>query len=216
MTQLLNTTLFSDANLVSYYKLESTSDSKGANTLTNHNTVAFNPAKYNNGADFGSTNTNKYLNTGNNLGIAGNGAISLIGWIKIYENTTDGIFFVHESTTSVNRNIAIKKDGGGSLSYIGSGVAATYAFSDTTHFHHVAITRDGSSNHLGYLDGVQVVSFAGSSGAGNSLNDFQIGTYTSTSEYANVIVDDVAIFSRVLTAAEINLIANTGGFTLLL
>ena len=82
--ELYSTPLYSDANLVAYYRLENTSDSKGSRTLTNNNSVTFTSAKFNNGANFGTTLANdlwlSYL--GDNLGISG-GACSLVGWINV-------------------------------------------------------------------------------------------------------------------------------------
>src|SRR3990167_7184819 len=69
-------------NLTNYFKLEDESDFWDTNTLTNGNSVTFTSAKVNNGANFGSTNTNKYLHNGdaNDIG-GGNNSISL--WVKL-------------------------------------------------------------------------------------------------------------------------------------
>ena len=91
MPQLLNTPLFSDANLVHYYKLENTSDSKGSNTLTNVNSVAFNAAKFGNGADFGASNTTKELYSTVAPEIDG-GAGTLIFWVKLQTEIASGAY----------------------------------------------------------------------------------------------------------------------------
>jgi hypothetical protein len=55
-------------NLRAYYKLENLNDSSGRGfNLTNNNSVAFSPAKYANGADFGTSGTNKGLTTTTNV-----------------------------------------------------------------------------------------------------------------------------------------------------
>ncbi len=207
MARLKDTSLINDANLIAYYLLENVNDSKGSNNLTNSNSVAFNPAKYDNGADFSSNNTNKVLSSGNNLGLAGNGAMSMVGWIKIY-NTTDGGFLYFNSTTTADRNILIKQDGSGNLAFLGGGTQTTTPFVDTGSFHHIAITRDGSGNHLGYLDGVQKTSW-NATGTGDGINNFQIGAIHTT-EFASVIVDDTGIFNRVLTIDDLALLVTDG------
>lgn len=210
MAQLSTTTLFSDANLVSYYKLENTSDSKGANTLTNTGSVAFVSAKYGNGADLTATNSSKKLASGNNLGIAGTGAMSVTFWVKQY-NTTDGGFFTHTSTTTADRYLIVKQDGAGNLQFNGAGVTGSVAFTDTTSFHHVVITRSGAGAMLGYLDGVQVASF--SAGAtGLTTDNFQIGAIDGGggAEWGLAIIDDMGIFSRVLTAQEVQILYQDG------
>lgn len=201
MAQLFETSLFQDASLVSYYRLENLSDSKGANTLTNTNSVAFSAAKYGLGADFSSSNSDKKLTTGNNLGIAGSSqAISITFWTKIY-NTSAGAFVTHSSTTTADRYLIVRQDGSGNLAFLGAGNTGSVAFSDTTRFHHVVVTRDASGAILGYLDTVQVASFsAGSSGF--TTNNFEIGD-SNASDFGDHITDDVGIFSRVLTPTEI-------------
>src|ERR1035437_6003654 len=82
-SELFTSGLFNDASLVSYYRLESTADAKGSNTLTNNNTVAFNAAKFNNGGDQGASNTNKYLSRADALGLNGSNPFSRSYWIKL-------------------------------------------------------------------------------------------------------------------------------------
>jgi hypothetical protein len=54
-------------NLRAYYKLENENDSSGNGlTLTNNNSVTFTSGKFNNGANFGSSGTNKGLTTTTN------------------------------------------------------------------------------------------------------------------------------------------------------
>ena len=70
------------ANLQSYYKLEDANDFWSTNNLTNNNGVTFDSGIVNNGADFGSTNTNKTLSTTSTLSIDG-GAMSMGCWVNI-------------------------------------------------------------------------------------------------------------------------------------
>src|SRR5271157_4207076 len=64
------------------WRLEDLTDASGnANTLTNTNSVAFNPARFGNGADFGASNTTKELYVSSNLGIT-NGNVTLSVWAR--------------------------------------------------------------------------------------------------------------------------------------
>jgi hypothetical protein len=203
MAQLSSTSLFTDANLVSYYKLEDVSDSKGANTLTNTNTVAFNGGKFNNGADFTSTNTNKKLAVSSNLGIAGSGAMSISFWVKPYTVASAQTYIFHNSTTTADRYLAVSIDGSNHLTFNGAGASdSATTFTNTSSFSHIVVTRSGAGAVLGYLNGVQVASLS-VGGSGVTTNELRIGVTAADGEYASCIIDDVAIFSDVLTAAEV-------------
>ena len=79
--ELASTHLYNDANLQEQYKLEDLTGKNG-NTLTNNNSVAFNSAKFNNGADGGSSDADKSLSVNSALGYNG-GAYAISLWVKI-------------------------------------------------------------------------------------------------------------------------------------
>lgn len=220
MPQLLDTTLFADANLIAYYKLEDTADSKGAYTLTNNGTVAFNAAKFENGADLGTANTTKYLSVMNDMGIT-NGAVSISFWGKITAepatNTIKNLFERGDSGTDVRHRISYEDQSGVKALVFNrqrENVANdqfTYNVTlGTSIFHHFVITYDGTTVH-GFLDGADIGNVASSGNGGSGVfSDYLIigarmatQTDNTVSLYASAIIDDFAVFNRQLTAAEI-------------
>src|SRR5438046_2134755 len=80
------------AGVVALYHLENANDAtSNAFNLTNNNAVAFNPAKFANGADFGAANSNKSLTIANDLGIRG-GAVTFGIWVKLSAEIGSGIW----------------------------------------------------------------------------------------------------------------------------
>lgn len=219
MAELYKTSLFSDANLVAYYKLEDVSDSKGSNTLTNTGTTTFSAAKFNNGADFGISNTTKRLGTTTNLGIT-TGAMSMSCWVKGLSAITSGTYEILQHShrtagvnTDVLNDILYEYNGGtkriGFRRYTNAS-AVKYSNLDlgTTDFIHIVYVYNGSTTVEGYINGVSIGTVASTSTTytNNSNNRFTIAAYGDDGgylSYASILVDDVAIFSRALNAAEV-------------
>ena len=215
MAQLLNTNLFTDSNLVAYYRLEDISDSKGSNTLTNNGSIAFNPAQYANGADLGETNTSKYLSRPDSLGIGGNSEFSVAFWIKLRTEISSGLYRLISfySQIGADRYLIFNYEyNAGALRLTANaagGTTADYTVTlGTSTFHHVAVTRSVSGNALKlYFDGTLVASGTiGTDTAGD--NQFLIGSVLGGGSYASALIDDMGIFNRVLTATEIGTLYN--------
>lgn len=188
-----------DPRLVSLYRLENTSDSKGSNTLTNNGGVAFNPAKYNNGADLGASNTTKYLSVASDLGIAGNAAMSVSIWFKAYSTTGTQVLFNHSSATGTTRWFQAYISSGSLVFDCGGATIATVSSISASTWYHLVFTRDASGNGRAYLNGVCVGTGAGStSGSGSH---FYIGV-DAASHYASIIADDVGVYNSQLNDAD--------------
>jgi hypothetical protein len=224
MAELYTTSLFSDANLKAYYRLESgalTTDSKNGFTLTNNNSVGEDMGKYGGAADFGTANTNKSLSIANDLGITG-GAITITGWYRPNTDIGNGgvwIFTAQEdSGTSVQYAIEYRRSGATRTLVFRryrQGIAAneiTYNVDlGTTSYRHIVLTYDGT-NLRGYLDGSLVAgptAFSGN-GTGVTADSFSIGNQRGLASgngfYSSIDADDVAVFSRALTADEIGIL----------
>ena len=67
---------------------------------------------------------------------------------------------------------------------------------------HLAATYDGSALRL-YVNGALVTTFAVSGSLATTTNPLRIGGNTIWGEYFNGLIDDVRIYNRALTAAEI-------------
>lgn len=220
MAELYTTYLAKDANLQAYYRLEDVNDSTAnARNLTNNNTVAFNAAKYNKGADVGSANTTKSLSTTNKLGIDG-GAISVSLWVKFSTEITSSFwsFASHTSNTTQTRTDIMYQFNGGTvgiligrtrIGVINDRVSINGSLADGL-FHHIVYSYDGS-NFIPYIDGVAKTG-AASSGNGNTngTEGFSIAEQTDGIQVlGNGIIDDVGVFNRALTAAEVAVLFNT-------
>lgn len=225
--ELYSTPLFNDANLVAYYRLESDgTDTKGTQNLTVTGSPSFVAAKFGNGVDLGASNSTKYLNAGNNLGI-GSGNCSISAWVKIDTELSGGAMryefaSVYDATTqigyalgyddvdaSVNKLRFYRKEFG--IANYNSEYTVSLG---TVNWHHLVLTYDGS-NINGYLDGSAVGTPYATSGNGSgstALNEVNIGTYKydNSGAYwlASAIIDDVAFFNRVLTPTEISNLYN--------
>ena len=210
------------SGLVGYWKLEDVNDSKGSNTFTNTGTVAFNAAKFNNGADTGASNSSKYLHVSNNLGIDG-GNITIVGWFKQSGSAGEAAIV---QQTSANNHVynAIFTNWSGTTNRLAFARGRYNTATDallvdqdlgTSVFHQLAMTYDGT-NIRGYIDGSLVGTPTASSGNGASggSDSFNIGQYISSSgaggDWWGGIADDVAVFSRALTNTEIANLYNGG------
>ena len=225
MAQLLNTSLFSHANLVAYYRLETgalTTDSKGSYTLTNQGSIGETAGKYGVAGDPGTPNSDNgcLYRTASFPVLSGNFSVS--GWFN-WQTTATAYPLVGWCDSANDVFVRFNYDGTTLLFYrVKSGVAQqgpTYAFTPTAgRWYHIAITYDGT-NVRGYVDGALVAGPTAASGNGVSAETGGLGlgidgqafgalTTTNTIKY-----DDVGFFTEALTADEILLhYRDTAGF----
>lgn len=214
--ELSSTPLFSDASLVAYYKLENVNDSKASYTLTNNNTVTFTSAKFNNGANLGTANTNKYLSRADALGLTSGGAKTISCWVKMNTELSgadsygglislvfadvDAAFTIgYWRASSVNKVVFVRNKNA-----IGTTEVGYAANMGTSVYHLLVLVWDGSSTVTGYYDGVSIGSGTFSGNGNNGFSDkFVIGTSSDVVNFSSATVDDVAVFSRVLTNNEV-------------
>lgn len=220
--ELYTTGLLNDANLKAYYRMESgalTTDSSGeGHTLTNNNSVGeTSSGKFGYAADFGTGNTNKYFSIADSLEVT-NGACSIALWVNVNA----------APATNNDYNLAWKGDSGSNVGYeiryrdisgtkkilvrrLRAGVSSDEISYDvdfgTGTWYYLVLTYDGS-NVRAYLNGSQVGSDTPSSGNGTSFTNYFDGfcmgySNSGLSHYPNVILDDIAVFNRQLTADEI-------------
>jgi len=219
MAELASTSLFSDANLVAYYELENgalTTDSKGTFTLVNGNSVAEATGKFGGAGNWNGAGSNQYLGTGNNLGIT-NGSVSLVAWVNMNGTIASTDFrrflvIVSDSGQHVSNYFDYQFNGGtprinferGRENVADDQTFATITLTPSTWFH-LGMTYNGTSV-VSYVNGSAQGTVA-SSGTGSSggATVFAIGnTGTAGPVYqCDAVVDDVGVFNRALTAAEI-------------
>lgn len=215
---LENSTLFADANLIAYWKLENTSDSKGSYTLTNNGTTPFNAALFNNGADFGTGNTSKYLSRTDSLGITSpSTAFTVMGWFKLNAEISSGAqfpFFMQVGSNirqpfiqyeyfGGNRRISVDlyHNSGGEHSY----PVYKYGNIGTSSWHHIAYVWNGSNTLEGFYDGTSFGTSSPDTSAGSATSaNMSLGSLAGgAGTFTDWILDDWAVFNRALTSTEI-------------
>jgi hypothetical protein len=222
--EFINTSLYNDANLVAYYKLEDTTDTKGGFNFTNNGTVTFPAGVFNNCASLGTSNTTKYLSVANNLGINGGNA-TISGWFKILTapatNATYMLAMQINDTSDVGYSIKYRDSGGTKqimFDRLREGIQEDSVVVNQTlttdTWYHLVVTYDGT-NVIGYVNGSAVGSPVASSGngSGTTANTFRLGLhYNGSSWFASAAIDDVAVLSRALTASEVKSIYTSRTF----
>ena len=214
---------------VAYWKLDESSgdpvDSIKSLTLTNGNTVGFNTCKINNGADFGTTNTNKTLRIVSDLGIAGSAPISFSGWLKVNTAISASTQYVAmdklNSGTDVSMRYLLYYGDSLGTKYVafsrqGSGApsSATYNVDlGTTDFHHIVGVWSGGTGTL-YVDGVSRATFSENtlSTFAGYTSELSLGAYMSkdNSTWASAKLDEFGVFNRALTSTEVTALYNSG------
>lgn len=193
-------------NTKGYYPLSSITDfTSNANVLTNNNTVGFAAGKFNNCADFGTSNTNKSLSRADGLGIDLSATATVNCWVKIRgepaTNASYTIVDLRSTTGTAGRMIFRYVDVSGTkrLYLDRTTTPITYDVTLGTTNWHMLTAVYTASNHYIYLNGVQVASGgAGNSNAGNSLN---IGGQAGA--FANAYIDEVVIENVAWSATTI-------------
>lgn len=215
--------------LSSYWKLENTADSYGALTLYNGGTTTFTTGLFNNAADFGSTNSSKYLYSTSNNGVASNGSISFSFWVNMAEPTNNGTFqraFQSASTGANGAYLGLGFYQASGISYIRMdrqtpNVGYDYqnvAISDTSfiwsEWNHVALTYDGTNMRIyvnGVLEGTPQAASGNSSGGFYGYQTIGSGWEwdLSVKEYFSGKIDDFSYYAATLTAENIAAISES-------
>lgn len=212
-------------NLVSYWKLDESSgnasDSVGSITLTNTNTVAYSAGKINNGADSGATNTNKMLEATacplTDTEVAAGFTMNCWVYPKKVNGTFQMFAFFNANSSSGRRQAGIAMNASNKLAFQGFGqaggfsmdLAGTTTLSQDT-WYMGTVTYNGSTFTL-YLnatsEGTLSATYANAFAQSAKMSILaQHGGFN----YASGIVDELGIWSRVLTGAEITELYNGG------
>jgi hypothetical protein len=208
--ELYTTSLFSDANLKAYYRLESSSvDSKGTYNGSD-TTISYTTGKFGNGAVFGASSNIVTTLAGTNFTTA----ITMSLWVNGNSTSTEDYASLVAARSSGNL-LAIAMGGAGygdkTKTYISVDAASSGTPTITVidgSWHHVAGVYDGTNIGL-YHNGTFVTQSA--YGNVNSAgSNFYMGVdpgYLLTRNFVGTL-DDVAIFNRVLGSQEIYNIYN--------
>lgn len=212
---------------VAYYKLDESSGNAAdatanAYTMTNNNTVGFSAGKLNNGADFGTSNTNKNFSRSDTLGLTTNSSIniSVMAWAYFktgFGNSDATEIFSIGVTNTFKMIFNIRGNSGGTagadiecymLGATGINNKVDYSFSLDT-WYHLAWTIDSNIATF-YVNGSAVGSISMSYPSNSSFTGVtKIGGGTIGS-YMRGLIDELGVWSRKLTAAEVSYIYNSG------
>lgn len=218
-------------NLVSYWSLDEASgtrvDSHGSNNLNDNNTVGSATGIIGNGADFESSNS-EYLDISDasqsGLDLTGDFAVSF--WIRP-ESISGDHWIVAKSrfdgglqgidiwiSTSPSSSVLWRFSQNGNNSITINGNSNTNVIPAAS-WSHVVLSFDVSANTATcYVDAVDETST--NSGSISSINNnnrpWVIGRRdrTTPSSYFDGIIDEMAVFNRTLTSAEVSWLYNSG------
>ncbi len=213
------------ASLVSYWKLDEASgnaaDSVGSNTLTNTGTVVYDAGLINNGADFGTANTTKVLSSTSASGVVDtNMSFSL--WVKLNTEISTGVYglFCARTNTSshfIDWRIDYEYNAGTRrLNFVRSkpgvvDVDSYYTITlGTTNWYHLVLTYD-TATMLGYVNATQQTTVSTSGyGTGGAMAVAIGASIPASNNPASVKIDEVGIWTRVLSSTEVTTLYNSG------
>lgn len=166
-----------------------------------------------NAIDLGTGNSTDYMSYSGNLGIAGQGAMSVAFWWKRPSEISSGSDYPwgHRSTTSADRYIQPEYAYNGGTRRITINAANSFIHYNTTlgtDWNHIVITRTAAGAVTLFLNGSSVAS--GSQGfATAGQNHFMAGT-ESGAAYADGIIDEIVIFNTAIDSDTVDLLYNDG------
>jgi hypothetical protein len=227
-------------NLVSYWKLDESSgnaaDSVGSNTLTNINTVTYAAAKINNGASINSSSNYLGITDASQTGLAITPNLSLSVWVKF--NTTPGSGGTRHLVGKYTDNSAVTNPGyaiwlanngglGGLILYLTAGGTDTSGHGQSTSYvlwtpttgiwyHIIATYAAGTQVFTAYINGAaQTLTVISSAAAeiGTNTSKFTLGANDNSGtvrDWLDGALDEVGIWSRVLTSGEASSLYNAG------
>ena len=215
-------------NLISYWKLDEASgtreDAHSTNDLTDNNTVLAAAGIINDGADFESANTESLsITDAAQSGLAITGDLSISLWTKLESalGADEGRQFISKAVAGQRSySFLLESFGGNFIDFSVSDDGTANSTAQKTWepsagvFYHVAVTYDASAGEVKfYIDGSQLSTTV--TGMPTSIFDsttaFYIGVFgTGTGSPFDGIIDEVGIWNKVLTDAEVTELYNGG------
>ncbi len=214
--ELINTSLFLDANLKAYYRFEAADFLKDrspvGNDLTNYNSVSQLAAgKYGVSADFGSSNTNKYFQAPTGIVSSFTGDFTIMFWFYWIDNGNWSRFFDFGTGTSTYAMLTPKNSNNSKIRYsikIGGGAEQVFDSASSCPagtWTHLVLTRYSGTHYL-YINGAASSSTSAISSVLSSMGSTN-QNYIGKSQYADPYYcgyqDDFAILNRGLSSTEV-------------
>lgn len=211
-------------NIVSYWKTDESSgsaaDSAGANTLTNNNTTAYAAAKINNGADIelGSSNSLS-ITDGSQSGLDLAGDFTITAWVKPESDAEDTQTVVSKwNSGDNNRSFHLYYSGTNWIFAVGNGSSSEFlsiaqTYTPGTFYFVTAQFTSSTKKYEIFINGSSIGSANGStvSVPFNGSATYRIGAFQNTATgFFDGLIDEVGIWSRILSGAEITSLYNAG------
>lgn len=192
-------------SLVSYYKLEDATDSVGSYDGTVSGASTTTDGKINGAYDF--DGVNDYISISSS--VMQSTAFSISFWeYSSSSATADEGYLIGDSTDP--GNLFMRRNTGGTIISTGVGEAGYAGFTLSRDvWHHFVLTHDGSGNVEVYVDTVSEYSFSGSNWTGLTSALYLGNRQDLTRDFEGKL-DEVGIWSKVLTSTEITELYNSG------
>ncbi|MGD8457414.1 MAG: SpvB/TcaC N-terminal domain-containing protein, partial [Anaerolineales bacterium] len=210
--------------LISYWKLDETSgtriDSVGSRDLTDNNTVGYTTGKQSNAADFERGNT-EYLSYDTPYGTATDGDVSISVWINMESLGGDyygsGIIASYRNpNVAGDWNIAVTNDGrirfyrkeSGTDYYWQTGTSEI----STSTWYHLVVTYDDAGNSAScYINNASKSFSVVNAEVSWGTTALTVGrNFTTQNFYHDGLLDELAVYDRVLTTPEVAQLYNSG------
>lgn len=215
------------SNLQAYYSLNSTvlEPINGLNGVMTNGATFVSPGKYGGAAGL-FDGSNDYMSLGNPDALKITGQITLAAWVRptAITNQRDIISKGTDTAAAPNGETFLRINagayeggyiinGGTSVLVTGPASGTNSALADVGKYAHVAIVYDGTTWRL-YRNGTQINSVASATGAVPASIGWAVGARGSgDARFFNGQIDEVRIYNRGLTPAEIASIANNTATT---
>ena len=195
-----------------HWSLEDLTDSVGALTLTNNNSVTFPAGKVGNGAIFNGTNQSLTIAAGD-VFPSGNVSWTAALWLYINTKNNPSPIISQNNTTGNQRAVHLQYLGGGTdrlqLAISADGATTTtqsavaFGSPPADEWHLVFIWHNAEDDQIGIAvdDGAANVT-AHTGGVFDSTAAFAIGSNSTQTTFSDISVDEVTIYDKVLDAGE--------------
>lgn len=216
MAEISTLSLSSDANLQLYCRLESSGADSSSNgyTMASASAPSYVAAKFGNGADFELSSSQFLTNTScPNLDITGSQTWSF--WFKPESYANVRMCGIRQSVPAsvkgfqwngaTDKKVYFALTGLTTNEFVGS----TTLLSTGTMYHIVGVYSSTAGKLRLYIDNAKEAEVTASGTSASIENTFSIGRAgNQASEYTDGIIDDLAVFNRDLSDAEISSIYN--------
>lgn len=204
------------ANLMAFWSLADLTDDHDNNDLTNNGSTTFASAKVGNGADFNGSSQSLTITDNTDLSM-GDINFSVQAWAKFDDlSTTRVVFSKSDSITGTveygcygDSTPSIKCRVGTNLGYV---IATCATGTSTGVWYHIVFYNSATVDEIACVvnDGTPgTASTAGSAGVSDGAESFRIGD-DGSGRYMDGLIDQVAVWKRQLSGAEITELYNSG------